>query len=79
MNLSGGQKQRLSLARALYSDRDLYLLDDTLSAVDSNMAHHIFTNCISKALKTKTVLFITHSIKVNETMAWSALSKPSTN
>lgn len=40
--LSGGQKARITLARALYSDADLFLLDDPLSAVDSEVANHIF-------------------------------------
>ncbi len=40
--LSGGQKQRVSLARAVYSDADVYLLDDVLSAVDSGLAQQIF-------------------------------------
>lgn len=46
INLSGGQKQRISLARAVYADTDLYLLDDPLSAVDSHVGKHIFDNLI---------------------------------
>ena len=42
INLSGGQKQRISLARAVYSEADLYLLDDPLSTVDSHVGKHIF-------------------------------------
>jgi ABC-type multidrug transport system fused ATPase/permease subunit len=46
INLSGGQKQRISLARAIYSDADIYMLDDPLSAVDSHVGKHIFDNVI---------------------------------
>ncbi|KAL1454350.1 hypothetical protein WDU94_010619, partial [Cyamophila willieti] len=46
INLSGGQKQRVSLARAVYSDADIYFLDDPLSAVDSHVGKHIFDNVI---------------------------------
>jgi len=42
LNLSGGQKQRVSLARASYSDADIFLLDDPLSAVDADVGKHIF-------------------------------------
>ena len=46
MNLSGGQKARINLARAVYSNADIYLLDDPLSAVDMNVSQHIFKNVI---------------------------------
>ena len=60
--LSGGQKARVSLARALYYDADIYLLDDPLSAVDSNVAKHLFRNAIKKFLKNKIVILITHQL-----------------
>ncbi|XP_042371936.1 ATP-binding cassette sub-family C member 3-like, partial [Plectropomus leopardus] len=64
INLSGGQRQRVSLARALYSDADVYLLDDPLSAVDAHVAKHIFDNLIGPegALKGKTRILVTHGI-----------------
>uniref|UniRef100_A0A8C6XH06 ABC-type glutathione-S-conjugate transporter n=1 Tax=Naja naja TaxID=35670 RepID=A0A8C6XH06_NAJNA len=64
INLSGGQRQRVSLARAVFSNADVYLLDDPLSAVDSHVAKHIFDNVIGPegALKGKTRILVTHGI-----------------
>ncbi|XP_034989512.1 ATP-binding cassette sub-family C member 5 isoform X2 [Zootoca vivipara] len=62
-NLSGGQRQRISLARALYSDKDIYILDDPLSALDAHVGNHIFNSAIRKHMKSKTVLFITHQLQ----------------
>ncbi|XP_046664340.1 multidrug resistance-associated protein 1-like isoform X2 [Homalodisca vitripennis] len=64
INLSGGQKQRVSLARAVYSDADTYLLDDPLSAVDSHVGKHIFDNVIGPTgvLNKKTRVLVTHGV-----------------
>ncbi|KAI1289477.1 ATP-binding cassette sub-family C member 4 [Halotydeus destructor] len=61
--LSGGQKARVTLARAIYRDADVYLLDDPLSAVDPAVAKHIFQNCIKGFLKIKTVFLVTHQLQ----------------
>ncbi|EAR91416.2 ABC transporter family protein (macronuclear) [Tetrahymena thermophila SB210] len=61
-NLSGGQKARISLARAIYSQSDIFLLDDPLSAVDSKVAKQIIEQAILKMLKGKTVLMVTHHL-----------------
>ena len=58
--LSGGQQARVSLARAVYADGDLYLLDDPLSAVDFKVGQHIFDKCIKDLLGDKTRLLTSH-------------------
>jgi len=63
INLSGGQKQRVSIARAVYSDSDIYILDDPLSAVDSHVGKHIFTECFSKQLRKKTRILVTNQMQ----------------
>ncbi|XP_067934007.1 multidrug resistance-associated protein 1-like isoform X2 [Watersipora subatra] len=64
INLSGGQKQRVSLARAVYSRADIYLLDDPLSAVDAHVGKHIFDKVIGHTglLRGRTRLLVTHGI-----------------
>eukprot|EP00253_Pinus_taeda_P010159 PITA_10159 len=62
VNLSGGQKQRIQLARALYQDSDIYLLDDPFSAVDAHTATNLFKEYIMGALSKKTVILVTHQV-----------------
>nr|CAD1822253.1 unnamed protein product [Ananas comosus var. bracteatus] len=62
VNLSGGQKQRVQLARALYQDADIYLLDDPFSAVDAHTATSLFNEYVMGALSNKTVLLVTHQV-----------------
>ncbi|KAL9237370.1 hypothetical protein vseg_011927 [Gypsophila vaccaria] len=62
VNLSGGQKQRIQLARALYRDADIYLLDDPFSAVDAHTATNLFSEYVMEALSGKTVLLVTHQV-----------------
>ena len=62
ITLSGGQKARLALARALYFDADIYLLDDPISAVDSKVAKKIYENTILKMKGDKTIILVTHQI-----------------
>ncbi|KAL7183143.1 hypothetical protein ACSBR1_041762 [Camellia fascicularis] len=62
VNLSGGQKQRIQLARALYQDADVYLLDDPFSAVDAHTATSLFNEYVMEALAGKTVLLVTHQV-----------------
>lgn len=64
INLSGGQKQRVSLARAVYNNADIYMLDDPLSAVDSHVGKHIFQKVVGSKglLRNKTRIMVTHGI-----------------
>ena len=62
--LSGGQRARISLARAVYADADVYLLDDPLSAVDFKVGKHIVEKCIIGLLGQKTRLIASHQEQV---------------
>eukprot|EP00043_Microstomoeca_roanoka_P004214 m.48205 g.48205 ORF g.48205 m.48205 type:complete len:1423 (-) comp12387_c0_seq3:88-4356(-) len=63
VTLSGGQKARVSLARAVYRQADIYLLDDPLSAVDTEVGRHLFTECFQNLLKNKTRILVTHQVQ----------------
>lgn len=66
ISLSGGQKARLSLARAVYSRADIYLLDDVLSAVDAHVGKKITESVLSSTgmLASKTIVLATNSVKI---------------
>lgn len=64
INLSGGQKQRISIARSIYADKDIYLVDDCLSALDAEVGKKIFHRVFRKALKGKTILLVTHDTSI---------------
>uniref|UniRef100_A0A8C6U2W1 ATP-binding cassette, sub-family C (CFTR/MRP), member 10 n=1 Tax=Neogobius melanostomus TaxID=47308 RepID=A0A8C6U2W1_9GOBI len=66
VTLSGGQKARLALARAVYMDKEIYLLDDPLAAVDTDVAEHLMKRCIMDLLKEKTRILCTHRIEFVE-------------
>ncbi|TYH52009.1 hypothetical protein ES332_D10G321300v1 [Gossypium tomentosum] len=63
INMSGGQKQRIQIARAVYQDADIYLLDDPFSAVDAHTGTQLFEDCLMGILKDKTVLYVTHQVE----------------
>jgi ATP-binding cassette subfamily C (CFTR/MRP) protein 1 len=64
INLSGGQKHRVSLARAIYFDSDIILLDDPLAAVDAHVGAHIMDRAICGVLKSKCRILATHQLQV---------------
>ena len=66
INLSGGQKARVSIARALYSDSDIYLLDDPISALDAHVGRNIINNVLCDYLKNKTRILVTHAIQYSD-------------
>jgi len=63
INLSGGQKHRVALARAVYAQADVYLLDDPLSAVDAHVGSHLFDKCINGVLSGRTRVLVTHQLQ----------------
>ncbi|XP_053458560.1 ATP-binding cassette sub-family C member 10 isoform X2 [Nycticebus coucang] len=60
VTLSGGQRARIALARAVYQEKELYLLDDPLAAVDADVATHLLHRCILGVLSHTTRLLCTH-------------------
>ena len=64
INLSGGQKARVSIARAVYANHDIVLMDDPLSALDAHVKKEIFEKVICHKLKDKTRLLATHAIDI---------------
>ncbi|EGC28816.1 hypothetical protein DICPUDRAFT_159691 [Dictyostelium purpureum] len=63
INLSGGQKQRISLARALYTNADCFIMDEPLSAVDPEVGKHLFDHCIQGLMRNKTRILVTHQLQ----------------
>ncbi|ETW05066.1 hypothetical protein H310_04101 [Aphanomyces invadans] len=61
VNLSGGQQARISLARACYTDADIFILDAPLAAMDAAVQRQVFSKCILGLLATKTVVLVTHN------------------
>ena len=64
ITVSGGQKQRMNIARAIYFNSDIVLMDDPLSAVDAHVGRHIFDNAICGLLKAKCRILATHQLHV---------------
>ena len=64
--LSGGQKSRVGLAREVYMNADVYLLDDPLSAVDAKVGRQIFEKCICGVLSQKTRILSTHQLHLHK-------------
>ena len=62
INLSGGQKARVSLARAVYANKDIVLMDDPISALDSNTRKKVFKRVFQNMLKNKTRILATNAI-----------------
>ncbi|GFS27775.1 multidrug resistance-associated protein 4 [Elysia marginata] len=64
ITLSGGQRARVSLARALYQDADVYLLDDPLAAMDTTVGKYVFNKCIMQYLRNKSRVLVTHKVQL---------------
>lgn len=62
VNISGGQKQRVSMARAVYSNSDVYIFDDPLSALDAHVGRQVFERCIKGELRGKTRVLVTNQL-----------------
>ena len=70
VNLSGGQRHRVALARACYTQSDIALLDDPLSAVDTHVGAHIFQSCVCGLLGDRTRVLATHQMQYLPAADW---------
>ena len=71
VNLSGGQQQRVSLARAAYTESEIIIMDDPLSAVDAHLGDHIFHNLIKGYLSNRTRILVTNQVGFHAIMIQS--------
>jgi len=82
ISLSGGQKARVNLARCLYVDADVYLMDDPLSAVDTHVGRHLFDKAINGFLRDKIRILVTHQLQylkdVDKILVLKEVSEPNT-
>ena len=70
VTLSGGQKARVALARAVYQDKAIYLMDDVLSAVDTQVARHLVDSLLVDHLERKTRILCTHHSQLLQSADW---------
>jgi ABC-type multidrug transport system ATPase subunit len=75
ITLSGGQRSRVSLARAVYSEADIVLLDDPLSAVDAKVGQHIFEKCICGEMSGRIRILVTHQLQYLHRADWLVILK----
>ncbi|GAB4829409.1 Multidrug resistance-associated protein 9, variant 2 [Ancistrocladus abbreviatus] len=73
VNISGGQKQRISMARAVYSNADVYIFDDPLSALDAHVAQQVFSSCMREQLQGKTRVLVTNQLHFLPQVDWIIL------
>jgi ATP-binding cassette subfamily C (CFTR/MRP) protein 2 len=78
VNVSGGQKVRIALARALYSETDILLLDDIMSAVDIHVGLSIMKECLMKFRSNTTRLLVTHALSYMKYMDYIYLMEQGT-
>lgn len=65
ITLSGGQKQRVAIARAVYSQAEIVIMDDCLSAVDAHTAKHLHEHCLmGEYMRDRTVILVTHHVSL---------------